>query len=109
MACRSLSIQQLIHRRSTFDLGLRGIQNAKEHDPDDWALLFCTADARYKLHEIQKPLKANLSIIYATWGEMTCFDDPMPTFVELFARLEWSNRYLSFGERGIEYTPWLRH
>ncbi|KAF2730279.1 sterigmatocystin 8-O-methyltransferase precursor [Polyplosphaeria fusca] len=51
----------------TFDLGMKGIQNAKERDPDDWSLLFRTADARFKLQEIQKPPQANLSIICAAW------------------------------------------
>ena len=46
---------------------MKGIQNAKERDPDDWSLLFRTADARFKLQEIKKPLKANLSIICAIW------------------------------------------
>ena len=56
---------------------MKGIQNAKERDADDWAELFAAVDPRFKLGEIVKPSGSALSIIEAQWSgdDPTCTED----------------------------------
>ncbi|KAL9620550.1 MAG: hypothetical protein Q9160_004911 [Pyrenula sp. 1 TL-2023] len=51
----------------SFDLAMKGIQNAKERDADDWARVFRDCDAGFEFQGIQKPPESTLSFISATW------------------------------------------
>jgi hypothetical protein len=51
------------------DISMKAIQNAKERDAEDWALLFRSADSRFRLHPITTPHGSNLSIVCATWED----------------------------------------
>ncbi|TVY82896.1 O-methyltransferase aurJ [Lachnellula suecica] len=53
----------------SFDLSMKGIQNAKERDADDWEQLFEFADSRFKFQGITKPNGSTLSIVNASWDE----------------------------------------
>jgi len=46
---------------------MKGIQNAKERDYDDWRQLFDAADPGFKMQPILKPIASTLSFIYAIW------------------------------------------
>jgi len=51
---------------------MKGIQNAKERDADDWEQLFTAADSGFKFQGIMKPSESILSMIYASWdGDTT--------------------------------------
>ncbi|KAF4628102.1 hypothetical protein G7Y89_g10046 [Cudoniella acicularis] len=49
------------------DLYMKGIQNARERDPDDWAQFFESADPRFRFHGVDTPKGSILSFMCATW------------------------------------------
>lgn len=46
---------------------MKGIQNAKERDSDDWTQLFKSVDSRFTNLEVISPQGSYLSIISITW------------------------------------------
>ncbi|TVY62309.1 O-methyltransferase fsr2 [Lachnellula suecica] len=58
----SQSLYKQRYARS-YDLNIKGIQNAKERDARDWAELFKTADSRFKFQGVETLISFTLLII----------------------------------------------
>jgi hypothetical protein len=63
---RSL-MKVLIREFRNSDLYMKGIQNAKERDEEDYVRLFESVDSRFRVDEVIKPEGSALALICVTW------------------------------------------
>ncbi|KAL9594942.1 MAG: hypothetical protein Q9219_006748 [cf. Caloplaca sp. 3 TL-2023] len=50
------------------DISMKAFNNARERDPETWAMLFTEADQRYEFKGITMPPEARMAIILAEWN-----------------------------------------
>ena len=49
------------------DISMKAFNNARERDPETWAMLFAQADPRFRFLGITMPPEARMAIIQAEW------------------------------------------
>jgi hypothetical protein len=62
-----LGVELILSLVRNSDLYMKGIQNARERDEDDYVQLFKSVDSRFTFDGVVRPEGSVLSVISATW------------------------------------------
>lgn len=73
VSCCGKEIHWLTHIRAD-DLYMKGIQNARVRDPNDWEQLFISVDERFKSFQVGTVDGSELSTICVTWEGEDLFE-----------------------------------